>query len=143
MKILRKIQRRAAIWILGAFKTLPMDGLEAITGLIPIKFHVQRLASRSQLWYAALPKNHLIKSLIDDPHNSLIKYSSHSINSFTNCQKLNIKGYLIDSNNKLFGVFPSFFPLNPEFILGSRVVDIFPDRFLFNPAKGINDNSRI
>ena len=143
VKILRKMQRRAAIWILKAFKTLPMDGLETITGLIPIKFHVQKLASRSQLWYAALPKNHLIKSLIDDPHNLLIKHSSHSINLFTNCQKSNIKDYLIDSNNKLFGVFPSFFPLNPEFILGSRVVDIFPDQFSFNLAKGINNNSCI
>ena len=47
IKVLRKIQRRAAIWILGAFKTLPTDGLEAIAGLIPIKFHLQKLASRS------------------------------------------------------------------------------------------------
>ena len=81
---------------------------------------------------------------MDDPHNSLTKYSPHSIKSFTKCQKSNIKGHLIDSNNKLFGVFPFFSPLNPEFILGSRVVDIFPDQFSFNLAnKGINDNSHI
>jgi len=30
MKILWKIQRRAAIWILGAFKTSPVEGIEAI-----------------------------------------------------------------------------------------------------------------
>ena len=40
MKILNKMQRRATIWILGAFKTLPLEGIEAIAGVIPIKFHL-------------------------------------------------------------------------------------------------------
>ena len=40
MKILNKMQRRAAIWILGAFRTLPSEGIEAIAGVIPIKFHL-------------------------------------------------------------------------------------------------------
>ena len=79
MKILGKIQRRAAIWILGAFRTLPTDGLEAITGLIPIKFHLQKLASRSQL-HSALPENHLIRTL-----NSCNKPSPLSINKLTKC----------------------------------------------------------
>jgi len=47
MKILGKMQRRAAIWILGTFKTSPLEGLEAIAGLIPIKSHLQKLAGRS------------------------------------------------------------------------------------------------
>ena len=47
MKILGKMQRRATIWILGAFKTSPLEGLEAIASLIPIKFYLQKLASRS------------------------------------------------------------------------------------------------
>jgi len=47
MKILVKMQRRAAIWILGAFKTSPMEGIEAIAGVIPIKSYLQKLASRS------------------------------------------------------------------------------------------------
>ena len=40
MKILGKMQRRAAIWIVGAFKTLPTKDIKAITGIIPIKFHL-------------------------------------------------------------------------------------------------------
>ena len=43
------MQRRAAIWILGAFKTSPSYDIEAITELIPIKFYLQKLGSRSQL----------------------------------------------------------------------------------------------
>ena len=81
---------------------------------------------------------------MDDPHSPHTKHSPHSIKSFTECQKSNIKGHLTDSNNKLFGVFPSFSPLNPEFIPESRVVDIYPDLFLFNLAnKGKNNNTCI
>jgi len=134
MKVLRKMQRRAAIWILGAFKTSSTDSLEAITGLIPIKFHLQKLASRSQLHAAALSKNHLIRTLMDDPLNLHIKPSPHSINILTEHQKSITKGHLIDSNNKLFGIFLSFSPLNLELILGSRIVDVFSDLFSFNVA---------
>ena len=40
MKLLNKMQRRAAIWILGAFKTSPSEGIKALAGIIPIKFHL-------------------------------------------------------------------------------------------------------
>ena len=40
MKILGKMQRRTAIWILEAFKTLPTEDIEAIARIIPIKFHL-------------------------------------------------------------------------------------------------------
>ena len=127
MKILRKIQRKAAIWILGAFKTLPTEELEAIAVLIPIKLHLHKLTSRSQLRSAALPENHLIKTLMDDPLNICYKPPSHLINTLTDRQKIFIKEHLMDSNNKLYGVFPSFPPLNLEFNLGSRIINIFPD----------------
>ena len=43
------MQRRAAIWILGAFKTSLSEGIEAIAGIIPIRFHLQKIAKRSQM----------------------------------------------------------------------------------------------
>jgi len=46
MKILTKMQRRAAVWILEAFKTLPSEGTKAITGIIPIRFHLQKIAKK-------------------------------------------------------------------------------------------------
>jgi len=60
LKILGKMQRRATIWILGAFKTSPVKGIEAIAGLIPIKLHLQKLVGRSQLCLLVLPHNYLI-----------------------------------------------------------------------------------
>ena len=49
LKILGKIQRRAAIWILRAFKTSPSYSIEALAGLIPINLHLQKLGGYSQL----------------------------------------------------------------------------------------------
>jgi len=49
LKMLGKMQRRAAIGILEAFKTSLSFGIEAIAGLIPINLHLQKLSGRSQL----------------------------------------------------------------------------------------------
>ena len=134
MKILGKMQRRAVIWILGTFKTSPLKGIEAITGLIHIKYHLQKLVGRSQLHSAALPTNHLIRMFMNDHSNNHSSPNPHSINSLTNHQKTIAKGHLIDSNNKLHGVFQVFSPLHLEFKLGSRISDQFSDRFSFNLA---------
>jgi len=48
------MQRRAIIWILGAFKTSPVEGIKVIAGLIPIKLHLQKLVGRLQLCPLAL-----------------------------------------------------------------------------------------
>jgi len=40
---LKKIQKRAAIWITRAFCTSPTAGIEAIVRLIPIHLHLQKL----------------------------------------------------------------------------------------------------
>jgi len=96
-------------------------------GTHPYKAPPTKLASRSQLHSAALPENHLIKTLMDDLLNTCYKPPPYLINTLTDRQKIFIKGYLMDSNNKLYRVFPSFFPLNPEFNPGSRIIDIFPD----------------
>ena len=84
MKILDKMQRRAAIWILGAFKTSSTEEIKAITGIIPIKFHLQKLARRSQICPFKLPINHIIRDLMDDVPNSFKKSNPHAVSSLMN-----------------------------------------------------------
>ena len=79
MKILGKMQRRATIWIVEVFKTLPTKGIEAITGIISIKFYLQKLIRRSQIRPLVLLTNHLIRSFIDDLSNLSKKSMPHSI----------------------------------------------------------------
>ena len=132
MKILDKMQRRATIWILGAFKTSPTEGIEAITGIIPIKFHLQKLVRRSQIHPFKLPSNHIIRDLMDDAPNLFKKPNPHTVSSLMSRQKNIAKDYLIDSCNKAYGIFPSFSPLNQEFTPGFCLTDNFSDRFSFN-----------
>ena len=40
-KILKQMQRKAALWITGAFCTSPTGGTEALAGLIPVHLHLQ------------------------------------------------------------------------------------------------------
>jgi len=86
-KTLNKMQRRVAIWILGAFKTSPTEGVEALVGLIPIKLHVQKLGGRSQLCAISLSPNHIIRSLMNFPFGSHNYQHLSSLSSFTDCQK--------------------------------------------------------
>ena len=141
MKILGKMQRRATIWILGAFKMSSTEELKAIAGLISIKLHLYKLTSRSQLCSATLPENHLIKTLMDDLLNIQYKPPPHLISTLTDHQKISVKEHLIDSNNKLYRVFPSFSPLNLEFNLDSRIINIFPDQISFNLANKAKNES--
>jgi len=125
MKILNKVQRRAAIWILGAFKSLPSEGIEAIAEIIPIKFHLQKIAKRSQIRPFKLPINHILRSLMDDLPPSSTTSNPHKIGSLT-------KGHLTDSYNKSHGIFPSFSPISIKFSSGNHIIDNFSDRFSFN-----------
>ena len=132
MKTLDKMQRRAAIWILGTFKTSLTEGIEAIVRIILIKFYLQKLTKRSQIWPFALPTNHIIRDLMDDLPNSLKKPNLHSVRSLINQQKNIAKGHLINSCNKTYGIFLSFSPLSLEFTPGFHITDNFLDCFSFN-----------
>jgi len=132
MKILNKIQRRATIWILGAFKTLPLEGIKAIAGITPIKFHLQKIAKRSQIRPFKLPANYILRNLLDESPPLSNTSNSHNIGSLTNCQRNLTKDHLIDMCNKAYGIFPSFSLFDPEFFPGHRIIDNFSDCFSFN-----------
>lgn len=69
------MQRRATIWILGAFQTLPSFGIETIVGLISIHLHLQKLSGRSLLKAHSLPHNHILRLLLKS--NSSVSNTSH------------------------------------------------------------------
>jgi len=132
MKVLNKMQRRAATWILGAFKTSPSEGIEALAGLMPIRFHLQKISKRSLIHLFKLPDNHILKNLLNDDLPSTNMTNPHNIGSLSKRQKSLIKGHLPDAHTKTLGIFPLFSPINPEFPPGNRIMDIFPNQFSFN-----------
>ena len=80
---------------------------------------------------------------MDDPSNSSKKSMPHSINTLMNRQRNIAKGHLIDLNNKVYGIFPSFSPLHPELAPGSHIIDNFLDRFSFNLANKKKEKDKI
>ena len=126
------MQRRAAIWILGVFKTSSLEGMEALAGIIPIKFHLHKIAKRSQIRLFKLPDNHILKNLLNDSPPQSKSPNSHNIGSLTTHQKALTKGHLIDMSIKSHGIFPSFSPLNPKFFPGCHTIDNFSNCFSFN-----------
>ena len=132
LKILNKMQRRAALWIVGAFKISPSLGVEAIAGLIPINLHLQKLSSRSQLWAYLLSHNHILRSLMDTSSITPSHQHTLSLSSLIRWQKGLIKGHLVDMDNCYNEVFPSFDLLNLEFSPGNRIIDSFSNCFSFH-----------
>jgi len=126
------MQRRATIWILGAFKTSPSEEIEAIAGIIPIKFHLQKLAKCSLIHPFKLPENHIVRNLMNDSPCRNITSNPHAIGFLTNQQRNITKEHIINANVKSYGIFPSFDPLHQEFTPGNCLSDKFSDRFSFN-----------
>jgi len=108
LSVLRKVQWRAALWILGTFHTSPTSGIKAISGLISIHFHLKKLYRRFLLRGSSLPSNHIISSIIsfDGLHN--YNFHSISIDHLTPKQRLCLKSTLIDMNNRYNEVFHLF-----------------------------------
>ena len=68
LKELRKIQRRAALYV---FHTSFSLGIETIAELIPIHLHLQKLSRHQQLRTHSLSNNHIIKFFLENRHNEL------------------------------------------------------------------------
>jgi len=59
MKELTKIQRQAAIWILGAFKSTPMGVVESLAGLILIHLQIWKLVYCNHVCMHTLADSHI------------------------------------------------------------------------------------
>ena len=111
-----------------------------LAGLMPIRFHLQKISKRSLIRSFKLPDNHILKNLLNDDLPSVKPSKPHNIGSLTNRQKSLIKGHLPDSHTKTLGIFPSFSPIDPEFSPGNCITDIFSNCFSFNLVNKKVDN---
>ena len=113
------------------FHISPLLGIEAIAGLIPIYLRLQKLGGRLQLQTHSLPLNHIIKSLLESRHSSNRDHHQLSIEKLTPRQRLKIKCFITDANNRLNGIFNSFDPFNNKLSPGNRLINLFSSCFSF------------
>ena len=141
LRILNHMQHRAAIWILSTFWTSPSFRVKAIASLILINLYLHKLSGRAQLRAQSLPCNHILCFLLESRSSDNCTHYSLSLDSLTHYQRENIKGTIIDMDNRYNKVFSSFDPLNTEFFPGSHIIDVFPSCFFFHPFVKSNDNN--
>ena len=138
---LKRMQRKAALWITGAFWTSPSDSIEAIADLIPITLHIRKLNGRHHLRYGSIPSTHAINSLLDSQHTKNHPPHKTATSKLTDKQRFNLKSPIKDVNEHLNSIRECFNPLFPLSSLGSRVVDYFPSRFSFHsPSSSSNED---
>jgi len=90
--------------------------------------------------YNVSPTNHIIWTFMNSSFGPPYNWHSSFLDSFTKWQRANIKGHLVNSNNRshiLFSFFSlTYLKLSPSF----KIIDNFSDRFSFNfYNKEIND----
>jgi len=86
-----------------------------------------------------LLSNHIIKSMLELSHLNINNNHCLLLKKFTPKQQLNIKGSIVDANNRLN---PSFNPLSIEFSPGNRLIDIFFSYFSFHSLDHKSKESR-
>ena len=81
-----------------------------------------------------LPSNHTIKTLFESRYSNGSHLHYLFLENITSKQWLNIKSSIVDTNNHLNGIFPSFNSFNSEFSPEFRLIDLFSSCFSFYQA---------
>jgi len=136
---LKKMQRRAALWIIGAFCMSPMEGMEAIAGLIPIELHLRKLNRCHYLQYTSIPSSHAINSLLEIQYAKNHLPYRFSTSNLMDKQKSKLISPVKDINEQLSEITESFDPLHPFFSPGYRVVNHFSSRIMFHSPNSSSD----
>jgi len=125
------MQRRVVLWIIGAFCTSSTWRVEAIAGIIPIYFYLDKIIGQHYLWIASLPKQHAINTLVDEHHSKKTLLHCMATSHLTAKQWSKVKSSIMDINNCLNKVLHYFDSLNKELSLGFHSVNTFLDHFSF------------
>jgi hypothetical protein len=132
--LLRKMQRRAAIWITGAFCTSPTGGVESLAGLIPIHLHLRKLVLRGSYRIATLSPTHPTRTLVGRGAQAGTSRHHLHLDSLGDRVINKIKSSVMDSFTDLQDYTERFDADCVEACLGFRLMDIFPHRVWFIPS---------
>jgi len=129
---LKKMQCRAALWITGAFRMSPSEGVEAIASLIPINLYLKKLNGRHHLRYATIYPSHAINTLLDKHQNRNQNQHKFALANLTNKQISKLKSPIKDVSKRLNEIKDEFDPYHSIFHPSLRLVDHFSSRIVFH-----------
>jgi len=63
------MQHKASLWITSIFSTSPTGGIESLAGLIPIHYHLQKMAGCANFRAATLSDTHPMRLNLSQDHH--------------------------------------------------------------------------
>ncbi|CAA7268140.1 unnamed protein product [Cyclocybe aegerita] len=132
MNQLKRMQRKAALWITGAFRTSPTGGLEALAGLIPVHLMLKKLATRAVYRVATLADTHPLRSMMG---KGLLKQAAPHARSaalMTPAMRGKVKSTVMEVDERVHALTESFKPFALEARPGDRLLDRYADRLRFD-----------
>jgi len=138
---LKKMQHRTALWIMGAFHTSPLEGVEAIAGLIPINLHLKKLNGRHHLRYTTIHSSHAINTLLNKHQNRNQNQHKFASANLTNKQISKLKSPIKDISERLNEIKDEFDPYHSIFHPGLCLVDHFSSRIVFHSPVSPSDEA--
>ena len=124
-----------------AFCTLPLEGVEAIAGLVSIYLHLWKLNSYYYFHYASISLFHAINSLLDSQHTKNQPPHRFSTSNLIPKQQAKLTSPIKDVNEQLSKITKCFCSLYSLLSFSSRVVDHFSNRITFHsPSSSSNED---
>jgi hypothetical protein len=128
---LEAMQRNAALWITGAFRTSPAGGVESLAGLPPIRFHIRKLTQRANVKSKTLLPSHPTRTLLQSHAGPA---SLACLRTMPQPLRDKLKSPVKDINSAYADVAESFEAFHQEAAPGSRLRDLFPDQISYSLA---------
>ncbi|CAA7263695.1 unnamed protein product [Cyclocybe aegerita] len=139
MNQLKWMQRKAALWITGAFCTSPTGGLEALAGLIPVHLMLKKLATCAVYRVATLSDTHPLRSMRGEGLLKRATPHARSATLMTPAMRGKVKSTVMEVDERVHTLTESFKPFAPEAHPGDRLLDHYADRLHFDECDPTQD----
>jgi len=139
----KRMQRKASLWITGAFSTSPTGGIEALAGLIPIHLHLQKMAGRTNFRAATLSDTHPLRLILSQDHHKGAQPHPCAISQMSEAFKRKVKGTVMEIDRHLPELTESFEPVASEARPGTRLMDRFPDQVIFDDCGSLMEQDAL
>ncbi|CAA7263688.1 unnamed protein product [Cyclocybe aegerita] len=139
MNQLKRMQRKAALWITGAFCTSPTGGLEALAGLIPVHLMLKKLATRAVYRVATLSDTHPLHFMMGEGLLKRAEPHAHSAMLMTPAMQGKVKSTVMEVDKRVHTLTESFEPFAPEARPGDWLLDRYADRLHFDKCDPTQD----
>jgi len=140
IKGLSAVQRLAALWITGCFRTSPTGGTEALAGLVPMHILLKRLVARSCARTATLGHSHPVRALLEPAQIGSAPPVPLGLAGLSTALKRRLISPAKDAQAACAEFTATFQALHPEMEPGNRLLDLFPECIVRHLSPRMSDD---